>query len=349
MSFARTTKLSILEVCRVTGISNAVLDSEWRRRRLLIVAWHGLAIDDEHLWNPHLYLSVDAFRSRLQLLRASNCNVLPLGLAVQQLMAGTLPPRAVALTIDDGDSSVFLHSWSMLREFGYPATLYWSTYYSTRPFAVFDPMLSYLLWKGRGRHTRVPGPLARDCDLATEDSRRTVFRSIYSDAKENAWTAEQKELFLTELAANLGVDFSSLKARRILHMITPGEAEAMRLEGLDLQLHTHRHRVPLDESKFGLELRDNARVIQSTGAPAPVHFCYPSGSFDRRFPDWLQRHQVISGTTTQPGLATRESDIHLLPRHVDAEIKSALEFSAWICGVASWIVRAPPMSTHSFE
>ncbi len=348
MSLTRQAKLAFLRGCHFTGLTRLVLNSSWRQQRLLILCWHNIALDDEHLWNPQLCLSPATFRSRLELLRTLHCNVLSLGDALQRLKNGTLPPRAVALTIDDGDSSVYQLAWPALREFGFPATLYWTTYYSTKPYAVFDPMLSYLLWKARGKRLQLPEP-ALECDLTTPQSRSQSFQKIYQHAQANSWTAEQKEKFLETTAQNLGIDYPAIKARRILHLITPAEARSMQAEGLDLQLHTHRHRVPKDPAQFSLELQDNAQRIRDAGAADPHHFCYPSGSFVPEFAGWLRQKNVISATTCQPGFARRESDLYFLPRLLDQEDKNATEFGAWVSGVASWVGREQPMDEHSFR
>src|SRR6185312_9699791 len=149
MLFKRLVKRAILRSATITGLNDLLLSSSWRTRRLLILCWHKIAVDDEHLWNPSLCLSESRFVERLELIRSLGCTVLALQEALDKLRCGTLPKRAVVLTVDDGDSSFYLKAWPILRRFGFPATLYWTTYYSTKPYAVFDPMVRYLLWKGR--------------------------------------------------------------------------------------------------------------------------------------------------------------------------------------------------------
>ena len=102
MSFFKAAKLSLLHVARRAGMSTRVRDSDWRSERLLIIAYHGVSIADEHECANELYMPPDLLRARLQALRSGGYQVLPFGLAVQRMYAGTLPPRAVALTFDDG-------------------------------------------------------------------------------------------------------------------------------------------------------------------------------------------------------------------------------------------------------
>lgn len=344
----RLAKQAVLRVLDFAGFNARVIDSSWRQRRLLIVCWHGISNDDEHLWNPGLFMPPETFRMRLELLREMKCNVLPLGEALSRLKSASLPPRSVCLTVDDGDSSFYLKAWPLLREFGYAATLYWTTYYSTRPFAVFDPMLSYLLWKGRERTLALRDPTL-SCDLGTAAERDRAFTAIYECSQSQGWTAEDKESFLLELARLLDIDFCKIKSRRVLHLIRPTEARTMVWEGLDLQLHTHRHRAPRKRGEFLTELADNIRILGEAGVESPRHFCYPSGSHLPEFAPWLRDNGIESATTCESGLAERTGDPFFLPRFIDHQGLSPGEFKSWLSGIAAMLRGNHKMSHHGFR
>lgn len=233
----KSIRSGLLQVLDFAGLNAPVLSSSWRARRLVIVCWQGISNDDEHRWDPALFMPAKALRLRLELLRAMKCNVLPLSEGLGRVRDGALPPRAVCLTVDDGDSSFYLRTWPMLREYGYPATLYWTSCRSTPSHAVFEPMLSYLLWKGR-RSTLVLSQPALRCDLRDPQQRQRASAVIRELAATAAWGADRKEAFLVELAGNLWIDYARIKSKRVLHPITPEEARTMEVEGLDLQLHT---------------------------------------------------------------------------------------------------------------
>lgn len=347
MTALRRLKSNLLQVLDAAGINSLILSSSWRARRLVIVCWHGLSNDDEHLWNPGLFLSPDTFRMRLELLRSLRCNVLPLGEALVRLKDQSLPPRAVCLTVDDGDSSFYLRAWPLLREYSLPATLYWTTYYSARPYAVFDPMLSYLLWKGRNRTLKLRDPAMR-CSLGSAQERQQAFAKLYGVSKALGWSGERKEAFLAELAGSLGIDYGVLQSKRVLHLITPAEARAMVAEGLDLQLHTHRHRVPRQADQFAAELADNARLVREAGMSAPAHFCYPSGSFLPEFARWLRESGIASATTCEPGVVDHRSNRYFLPRLMDQGSVSAAEFTGGLSGIALVLSRRRGLSRHGF-
>src|SRR5437762_13832843 len=91
-------KQTTLRSLKTAGVSRIIENSRWRRERLLILAYHGISIVDEHEFNHSLFMSADILRSRLDQLRETRCAVLPLHEAVKRLYASDLPDRAVLLT-----------------------------------------------------------------------------------------------------------------------------------------------------------------------------------------------------------------------------------------------------------
>ena len=61
-------KQATLKSLKTTGMSSLVKGSRWRRQRLLILAYHGISLADEHLWNGSQFISAEVLRSRLELL-----------------------------------------------------------------------------------------------------------------------------------------------------------------------------------------------------------------------------------------------------------------------------------------
>lgn len=72
--------------------------------------------------------------------------MLPLSEAVDRLQSRSLPPRAVTITFDDGFQDFYSVAYPIIESFGFPVTLYLSTYYVEYNRPVFDVMCSYLLW-----------------------------------------------------------------------------------------------------------------------------------------------------------------------------------------------------------
>lgn len=329
-------KLLALQAAENLGISRILLNSRWRQQRLLILCYHGTSLEDEHEWNSSLYLSPGILRSRLEMLRERQCAVLPLEEALQRLYSGNLPPRAVAITFDDGSYDFYKIAWPILKEFGYPVTLYFTTYYSEYNRPVFDVMCSYLLWKARSK--RLEWPEVLPSPLTLDDTGRALAdRQIKAFVLTRGFSGREKDGLLAALAARLGIDYEALCRKRLLHLVTPEEARELAAEGVEVQLHTHRHRVWRRKERFFQELDDNRARIESVSPVTPRHFCYTGGFHLPEFPNWLTEYGVQSATTCEAGLANYQTNPMLLPRLVDTGTLPPLVFRSWITGVADFL------------
>lgn len=329
-------KQAALQSLKTTGVSTLVHNSRWRRQRLLILAFHGISLSDEHIWNGSQFISPATFRSRLQLLKKSNCAVLPLDQAIERLYGSDLPDRAVAITFDDGTSDFSRKAFPLLKEFDLPATLYLTTFYSQYQRPVFDLMCSYLLWQGRNATLDLKKLTGDDLktELADNDVREAALSQIHVFARAQKLSADDKDKFAASLAAHLGIDYDALVEQRIMHNLTAEEVRQLARDGVDVQLHTHRHRTPRNRELFLREIADNRASIQEMTGRQASHFCYPSGRYDQMFLPWLQEAGVASATTCEAGFAVRTSNPLLLPRFLDNEALSEIEFESWLTGVS---------------
>ena len=332
----RKIKRSSLELLKSAGVFE--LNQSGRRQKLLILAYHGISIDDEHQWNPGLYMTADFLRSRLQLIRDLDCTVLPLGEALDSLSANSLPKRSVVLTFDDGNFDFYSRAYPILQEFNYPVTLYATTFYShyTRP--VFDVMCSYLVWKGRDRVLDFSDLTGREVkiDLKNPDALSAAVKELHRFARERKLSAEEKDALAASLAEHLNIDYTEILEKRILQLLRPEEMKELASKGVDIQLHTHRHRVPETRDLFVREIEDNRSSIQQTTNSQPTHFCYPSGRHAPQFLPWLHELQVVSATTCEPGFVSENSNRLLLPRLLDHSAFPAVELEGWLTGVAPY-------------
>jgi peptidoglycan/xylan/chitin deacetylase (PgdA/CDA1 family) len=89
------------------------------RAGLTVLGWHRLGSRTDGLTTP-----VSAFRQQMEQLRELDANVLPLSQATRLLLEGNLPPRAVCITFDDGYASIAERAWPILKDYGFPATLF---------------------------------------------------------------------------------------------------------------------------------------------------------------------------------------------------------------------------------
>jgi peptidoglycan/xylan/chitin deacetylase (PgdA/CDA1 family) len=334
-------KQTTLRTLKTSGVFRLVENSRWRQRRLLILAYHGISLDDEHRWDPSLYMPPATFRRRMELLRDSKCNVLPLAEAIRALYAQDLPERSVALTFDDGNYDFYKEAQPILREFGFPVTVYLTTFYSHYPKPVFDVICSYLLWKGRDAHLDLREITGEDTtvDLSNDRSRANAADVLRKFARDQGLSAEEKDRLAASVAAKLKLDYESLCAKRLLHILSADQVRSLATEGIDIQLHTHRHRMPPDRSLFLREINDNRTSIEAMTGTLASHFCYPSGVYDQCFLPWLEEAGIVSATTCDVGFASRRSHPLMLPRLLDTGGLSDVEFEGWLTGVSTALPR----------
>jgi peptidoglycan/xylan/chitin deacetylase (PgdA/CDA1 family) len=335
----RKIKLAALGMLRGAGAFHFVANSKWRRERLLIVCYHGTSLEDEHLWRPGLYMPPELLASRLETLRAMHCSVLPLGEALTRLRQGDLPPRSVAITFDDGTYDFYKQAYPLLKKHGFPVTVYQTTYYTDHEIPIFNLTCSYMLWKRRGEQvdsSRDLG-LSEPMDLRTELGRHRVVRGLIELSGRENLNGQQKNELARRLAQTLGIDYSVLAAKRILQLMNAQEVAEIGKNGVDVQLHSHRHRTPEEEVLFRREISENRdRILALTGTQA-THFCYPSGVYRPEFLEWLNKEKVVSATTCDAGLVSPHDNPLLLPRFVDTSGRTQLEFESWLSGAGSLI------------
>jgi peptidoglycan/xylan/chitin deacetylase (PgdA/CDA1 family) len=331
----RPIRRAVLHLLRSSGVFRVVGDSEWRKNRLLILCYHGISRNDEHLWRPSLYMQPEVLGQRLEILKRGGYCVLPLGEGLRRLQAGELPSKSVAITFDDGGYDFYTEAFPLLKSCGFPVTVYQTTYYSDYQMPVFNLVCSYILWKRRGSmlHSGKELGLTEPLDLRTEASRAQIVRTLVLNAETSNLAGVQKNDLATRLAQLLDVSYDEIVANRMFQLMNPSERNQLAAAGVDFQLHTHRHRTPIDQHLFRKEIQDNRRALQQLGEKA-IHFCYPSGVYRPEFLAWLQMENVVSATTCDAGLASKRSNPLLLPRLVDTSARSAVEFEAWLTGLA---------------
>ena len=342
-SSASAVKRGLLASAQTSGINRIIGRSQWRTRRLLILCYHGVSLQDEHVWDPELFVTPAFLARRLQLLAEARCNVLPLGSAVRLLSDGRLPPRSVVMTFDDGFYNMVPAAAPLLRKFGVPATVYVSTYHSLHQRPLLRLSIRFLLW--RARHLTISaeefGLSQNLVVLSNTAEREKLAAALYDGSKRHCANTGEQMQWLGQLAERLGIDWNAFLASRLFHLMTPDEISDLAADGVDIQLHTHRHRTPRDRTSFCEEIAANRRYLTDATGVVPNHLCYPSGDYDQAFVPWLTDMGVLSATTCEAGLAVASDNPLLLPRFVDTMTQSESAFLAWLSGAAEFLARSP--------
>jgi peptidoglycan/xylan/chitin deacetylase (PgdA/CDA1 family) len=118
-------RTTVRAVAHISLPAARALRSARRRPVLTVLGWHRFGALHDGLSVP-----ADVFRQQLAALECWGATVLDLETAWRRVIKGTLPPRAVVLTFDDAYASVLEVAWPLLRQRGWPATLFVVTEYT---------------------------------------------------------------------------------------------------------------------------------------------------------------------------------------------------------------------------
>lgn len=331
MSVKSGTKRSLLWAGRMLGafaVARRVTAGSLR-----ILGYHGFALADEHQFWPGMFMPRELFRRRLAYLHRMRIPVLPLAEAIQRLDDGTLPPRATAITIDDGFYSVYRVAAEELARFGFPATVYLTTYYVCHQVPIFRLAVQYMFWKSRRRSVDLSSlclPVGR-VDRAACFPENVVWQIIRHG--EALPSEEQRTELARQLGRLLAVDYAGLDESRILSLASADEIGWMQGQGIDFQLHTHRHHLPEAAAGVDHEIGDNRQALAELGIAQAEHFAYPSGIWSTAHWPGLAAAGVQSATTCEPGLNDCHTPRLALRRFLDQSNMPQVVFEALVSGV----------------
>ncbi len=306
-------KERLLQAARAGGLF--ALSRRASRRSLRILAYHGLWTTPGYQYGDHLFMTPEQFERRMIWLRNSRFPILPLAEAVQRLDYGSLPDHAVVITVDDGWSSSYSHMLPILEKLGLPATLYVTTWYSEHQSPVVNVAADYIL---------------KRAGLAPDE-----LPSIIAEI-ERLPSISQRELALRECAGRFGVPIEEWWEGRQFHVMSAAEIGDADRRGLDIQLHTHRHRSSdTGSDNLAREIADNRAVLaQACGRPEQSfsHFCYPSGVAHSSAVAIFKNVGVKSATLCDDGINPQGADPYRLRRFLDGRSVSDAAFQAYLSG-----------------
>jgi peptidoglycan/xylan/chitin deacetylase (PgdA/CDA1 family) len=322
----------ILTLLRFFGIFSL---ARWLSRgQLRILCYHGTSIGDQHEFEPLLFMRPEVFDRRLAAIRRQGWRVIDLETAVREFRAGIVRPNSLVLTIDDGWLSTYTGAAPILRKHQLPSTLYVTTYYAERQLDVFNVVLYYMAWKsGLSQVTLDTGyPELDGVHQIRPDARKTVGGWI--EFAERSLNAAQRQGLLGSVARSLGLDLADVLAESRFKLMTPEQVADISRFNVDIQLHTHRHRLP-DQSleAMKVEIDENQRRLETWKGGPCLHFCYPSGVYTAQQSDWLEELGLASSTTCDHGHNDVGQHPHRLKRVLDRDNWSDVEFDAALYGV----------------
>ncbi len=326
-------KRLLYRLCKSVGLFSVA--RRLTRSELRILGYHGSALGDDAEFRPQMFIDAELFRRRMEYLIHHGYPVLSLGDAVERLRIDSLPPGATVITIDDGFFSTWKLAVPVLVELGLPATIYLTTYSSVRETPIFRLVVQYMFWKTGVIELRLSDiGLSDEGSVRIEDdaAREAVAWLIIRYGESAPRSEEDRVALCRRLGSVLRVDYEEIVRKRPFTLMTLSEVRGAVELGMDLQLHTHRHRLPAEPDLIRREIEENRSILEPIVGERLYHFCYPSGVHHPAHLEPLAELQVKSATTCEAGLNTGDTDPLLLARFLDGNTISWLEFEAEMSG-----------------
>ncbi|MDO8285234.1 MAG: polysaccharide deacetylase family protein [Rhodoferax sp.] len=301
----RELRIAALRTLRALGVFAAA--RLLTRNEARVLCYHGFSYQDEHAFAPQLFMLPSTFQQRLDQIAAYGFNVVPLQELTRRLQAKEPLTNVLAFTVDDGWTGFARFALPELQKRNWPVTLYLTTYYATKGRPVLNVLRRYLSWKG----VSLPVPAKDD---------------------------QQEHDGLLHAASAAGVDLKCSDGG-LFELSSPDAVAKLCANGLDLQLHTHRHRLPAEDALLTDEIDTNRRIIEGLSGRPANHLCYPSGEYRRSQFPLLKKLGVQSATTTHLELVNHRCDSLELPRLLDGENLHPVELDAELSGFSSLVRR----------
>jgi peptidoglycan/xylan/chitin deacetylase (PgdA/CDA1 family) len=289
------------------SIGDALAPSEPGRGRLCILNYHRILEQAD----PLLDDEPDAATFRWQMQVLADCfNVLPLDEALAALRSGRMPPRAVCITFDDGYRSTHDLALPILREFGFPATVFVTTGYVGEGSMWNDRILEAL---------RALPPTRLDLGdvglgsyaLDTVEARGAAIATLTEKAKYLPPHERQALVERLDRLAGLAPDGLMMSGEMI---------RSLARQGIEIGAHTVSHPIltSLPDAWARHEIGESKRQLEAILGKPVRYFAYPNGKqgrdFDERHVAMAREAGFDAAFTTAVGAASSAHDPFALPR-----------------------------------
>ena len=221
----------------------------------------------------------------------------------------------------------------LLQRYGFPSTLYVTSYYANKGTPIFRLAVQYLFWKTSidsvdlSQFNWAPSGVV---DLHDVEAKDRLCWSII-DYGESRLDEQGRQQICYELGDALGLDYAKIARSRRLSLLGVDELKRLKDCAMDVQLHTHRHHFP-DGENAAIELSENRAYLRQVEVCPLEHFCYPSGLWHRSLWPVLEAAGVKSATTCEAGLNDRRTALLGLYRILDRDDLPDIEFEAEVSG-----------------
>jgi peptidoglycan/xylan/chitin deacetylase (PgdA/CDA1 family) len=303
------------------------------RSHVRILCYHGFSVGDEFSVLPDMFMREETFRGRMRILDRLGVRVTTLDQAVLQLQRDDVSDGPVVITLDDGWTSNLTIGRPVLTRHGFPATVYVTTEHLNHDTVVFNMVVAYLFRTTPHNTVTLSGVHPQlDGTYTVRPDPTAANRAIARIADFVLSPAERTDL-IGKIAVAFGANIESILVAERFRLLTEEQMRELEGDGISIELHTHRHRLPRDDfHEMRSEIISNRDAIAAVTGSSPEHFCYPSGEYGPSHPEWLASLGIKSATTCDPGLNDCSTNPYLLRRFLDQDDISEVEFESFVCG-----------------
>ncbi|MDN5870624.1 MAG: polysaccharide deacetylase family protein [Nitrococcus sp.] len=290
-------------------------------QRLSILIYHRVLPAPDPLRPDEIHAAL--FECHMRWLRRV-CRVLPLEDAVQRLRSGSLPPRALSLTFDDGYADNVDVALPILRRLDLTATFFIASGFLDGGRMWNDTVIEVLRhW--RGNFIGIPGTSLSALPTSTIAERRVAIARALPALKYLA--PAQRQAACDELARDAGASLPSL-------MMSVAQVRELARAGMTIGAHTRTHPILscISRERAQAEIEGNRAELESLIRKPVRLFAYPNGKPDT---DYTTEHVHMlrdlgfcAAVSTAPASATAATDPLQLPR-----------FTPWDRSVGRFLLR----------
>jgi peptidoglycan/xylan/chitin deacetylase (PgdA/CDA1 family) len=230
---------------------------------------------------------------------ASRYNVVSSWDLVRALTDGyTLPPRAVAITFDDGYHCFLDTAMPVLRNLGLPVTLFVATHMAGKPGALFWWDELYRAIRGTELQELEISGLGT-LSLSNKQERAEAFSRLVDHIER---LPQENNALLRSIVARSGVE-----PNRESYLLDWDQLRALEAEGVAIGPHSRHHPILAQATPHRVtsETRGSWRdLCAKLQRPLPI-FCYPNGrehAVNRTVMDAVKETGLAAAFTTSPGL-----------------------------------------------
>lgn len=230
----------------------------------------------------------------------------------------SVPPRSVAITIDDGYRDFYDVAFPVLKKFDLPATLYVVTGFIDGKNWIWTDKARYICGNTAVKRCEIIiGGKKIELRLSDSHSRLEAAGSINSELKK--MPDEEKDSMLLDFASRMGVTVPNLPSDEF-GPLGWDKAREMLEDKIYIGSHTANHPIltNVSDDALEMELRMSKSTLEEKLQTASVHFCYPNGNVSKRERDAAEQAGYVSAVTTELRLCENGDDLFSLPR-IDAE------------------------------